>query len=72
MTMIEADALDYLRWMRVHNYAATTIACRQRYLAYLTSFCRGQASTTQARSRLRCCSATSSSCSSTASKTGSP
>jgi integrase/recombinase XerD len=39
---IEADTFDYLRWLRVHNYASTTIACRQRYLAYFASFCREQ------------------------------
>ena len=39
MTPIEAEATDYLLWMRVHNYADTTIACRQRYLGYFTRFC---------------------------------
>jgi integrase/recombinase XerD len=40
MTPIELDASDYLLWLRVHNYAETTIACRDRYLLYFTSFCR--------------------------------
>lgn len=39
MTPIEAAATDYLLWMRVHNYADTTIACRQRYLGYFIRFC---------------------------------
>jgi len=38
MTPIESDAREYLEWMRVHNYAKTTIACRQRYLDYFICF----------------------------------
>lgn len=38
MRPIEIDASDYLEWMRVHNYARTTIACRERYLEYFISF----------------------------------
>jgi len=38
MTPIETDVRDYLVWMRVHNYARTTIAGRVRYLSYLTRF----------------------------------
>jgi integrase/recombinase XerD len=38
MTPIETDAHDYLVWMRVHNYALTTIACRERYLGYFICF----------------------------------
>jgi integrase/recombinase XerD len=38
MKAIEMDARDYLVWMRVHNYALTTIACRERYLAYFICF----------------------------------
>ena len=39
MTAIEANVKDYLLWMRVHNYATTTISCRRRYLGYFTRFC---------------------------------
>ena len=39
MTPIEAEVCDYILWMRVHNYADTTIAGRERYLAYFTCFC---------------------------------
>lgn len=35
---IETDACEYLTWMRVHNYARTTIAGRERYLGYFTQF----------------------------------
>jgi integrase/recombinase XerD len=38
MNLIENDARDYLEWMRVHNYARTTIACRDRYLGYFVRF----------------------------------
>ncbi len=38
MSSIETDARDYLEWMRVHNYARTTIACRDRYLGYFIRF----------------------------------
>lgn len=40
MTPIEADVADYLLWMRVHNYADTTITSRRRYLGYFTRFCQ--------------------------------
>lgn len=40
MTPIEANVEEYLLWMRVHNYADTTIVCRRRYLDYFTSFCQ--------------------------------
>ena len=40
MTPIEANVEEYLLWMRVHNYADTTIICRRRYLDYFTSFCQ--------------------------------
>jgi len=39
MTPIETEAQEYLLWLRVHNYADTTIAGRVRYLEYFTSFC---------------------------------
>ena len=42
MTPIETAATEYLLWLRVHNYAETTIICRQRYLGYFTDFCRRQ------------------------------
>ncbi len=35
MTPIESDSSDYILWLRVHNYADTTIAGRVRYLALL-------------------------------------
>lgn len=35
---IEIDG--YLRWMTVHNYAATTIENRRRYLGYFSGFAR--------------------------------
>jgi integrase/recombinase XerD len=38
MTPMEIDARDYLVWMRVHNYALTTISCRERYLDYFVCF----------------------------------
>jgi integrase/recombinase XerD len=40
MTPIEVDVCEYISWMRVHNYAATTVAGRQRHLAYFVEFCR--------------------------------
>jgi integrase/recombinase XerD len=40
MTPIEVDVAEYLLWMRIHNYADTTIVCRRRYLAYFTRFCQ--------------------------------
>jgi integrase/recombinase XerD len=39
MTPIETAATEYLLWLRIHNYAETTIICRQRYLGYFTRFC---------------------------------
>jgi integrase/recombinase XerD len=39
MTPIEAKVEEYLLWMRVHNYADTTISCRRRYLGYFSGFC---------------------------------
>jgi integrase/recombinase XerD len=39
MTPIETAATEYLLWLRIHNYAETTIICRQRYLDYFTRFC---------------------------------
>ena len=38
MTSIEADAAVYLEWMEIHNYAAKTIECRQRYLGYFFAY----------------------------------
>lgn len=40
MTSLETNVAEYLLWMRVHNYADTTIVCRRRYLAYFTRFCQ--------------------------------
>lgn len=31
MTTIEADITEYLMWMKIHNYARTTIASREVY-----------------------------------------
>jgi integrase/recombinase XerD len=39
MTPIGANVEEYLLWMRVHNYATTTILSRRRYLGYFTGFC---------------------------------
>lgn len=39
MTPIEANVEEYLLWLRVHNYADTTISCRRRYLGYFRAFC---------------------------------
>jgi integrase/recombinase XerD len=39
MSPLENDTAAYLRWLRVHNYADTTITCRVRYLEYFTRFC---------------------------------
>jgi integrase/recombinase XerD len=41
VTRIEVDAGEYIVWMRVHNYARTTIAGRERYLGYFISFADG-------------------------------
>jgi site-specific recombinase XerD len=38
MTPIETHISEYLEWMKIHNYAKTTISCRERYLSYLTCF----------------------------------
>ena len=38
MTLIEIDAAEYLLWMKIHNYATSTIRCRERYLAYFVAF----------------------------------
>jgi len=40
MAPIEVNVEEYLLWMRVHNYADTTIDCRRRYLRYFTGFCQ--------------------------------
>ena len=39
MTPLEADVCDYILWMRVHNYADTTIDGRERHLAYFVECC---------------------------------
>jgi hypothetical protein len=36
MTPIETDITEYLMWMKIHNYARTTIANREVYLRYLS------------------------------------
>jgi integrase/recombinase XerD len=38
LTSLEQDAADYELWLRVHNYATTTITCRHPYLAYFFAF----------------------------------
>ena len=38
MTPIEQDGADYELWLRVHNYAATTISGRHRHLGYFFAF----------------------------------
>jgi integrase/recombinase XerD len=43
MTTLRIEIADYIGWLRVHNYADTTIACRTRYLAYFTYFCETHA-----------------------------
>jgi integrase/recombinase XerD len=40
MDTFDAEASGYLRWMTVHNYAATTIENRRRYLGYFCDFAR--------------------------------
>jgi integrase/recombinase XerD len=40
MSLIATSVEEYLLWMRVHNYAATTILCRRRYLGYFSGFCQ--------------------------------
>lgn len=37
-TPIQSDVHDHLLWMRVHNYASTTIEGRARYLSYFLQF----------------------------------
>jgi integrase/recombinase XerD len=39
MSPLESDAAEYILWLRVHNYAETTISCRVRYLDYFCRFC---------------------------------
>ncbi len=39
MTAIEAETAEQHPWLEVHNYAATTVRCRIRYLAYFVEFC---------------------------------
>ena len=39
MNPLDNDIAAYLQWLRVHNYADTTIACRVRYLEYFARFC---------------------------------
>ena len=41
MTPIETDITEYLMWMKIHNYARTTIANREVYLRYLSCFLAG-------------------------------
>jgi integrase/recombinase XerD len=38
MTTMEDQITDYLEWMKVHNYARTTIENRVRYLGYFAAF----------------------------------
>ncbi len=38
MPPMETDVAEYLLWMRVHNYAQTTIANRKCYLGYFVCF----------------------------------
>lgn len=38
MATLASDVATYLEWMEVHNYAATTIENRRRYLSYFDSF----------------------------------
>jgi integrase/recombinase XerD len=42
MNRYGVDTEDYLTWMTVHNYAATTVGCRRRYLGYFWSFCEAE------------------------------
>jgi integrase/recombinase XerD len=39
MNSIETEAAEYILWLRVHNYAETTIAARVRYMSYFADFC---------------------------------
>ena len=38
MTTMETEIREYLEWMKVHNYARTTIENRRRYLGYFSTF----------------------------------
>jgi integrase/recombinase XerD len=38
MTTMENQITEYLEWMKVHNYARTTIENRRRYLDYFSTF----------------------------------
>jgi integrase/recombinase XerD len=38
MATFETEIESYLEWMRVHNYASTTIENRKRYLGYFATF----------------------------------
>lgn len=38
MTTMDNQITDYLEWMKVHNYAKTTIENRRRYLGYFSAF----------------------------------
>jgi len=38
MPTIRDDVVDYLEWLQVHNYAATTIECRRHYLGYFVAY----------------------------------
>jgi integrase/recombinase XerD len=40
MAAIDVQREEYLLWMRVHNYADTTIESRRHYLDYFAVFCR--------------------------------
>jgi integrase/recombinase XerD len=40
MDAFDAETNAYLMWMTVHNYAATTIENRRRYLGYFSEFAR--------------------------------
>lgn len=48
MTDFEHDVEDYLTWMTVHNYAATTVADRRRYLGYFCQFAESAGATSVA------------------------
>jgi hypothetical protein len=38
MTAMDYQISDYLEWMKIHNYARTTIENRRRYLGYFSTF----------------------------------
>ena len=48
MTPIEQDGADYELWLRVHNYAGTTISGRHRYLGYFFAFAADAAASSPA------------------------